>query len=246
LRFIIHASYRPKKFPGDREKITGLKNTNKLVMESNNQDQQRSIIPDWLNWAREIQSISQTGLHFAENHYQQERFSRLLEISAEIISAQSNLDHSEMIELFNHQIGYATPRVDVRGAVFKEKSLLFVREIADGGWTMPGGWADVGDVPSEAVEREVIEESGFEVKARKVIGVYDANRTGPLEVFHAFKIVFLCDIVAGEAQISDETSAVAFFTEDDLPRTLSGERTRQRHIQDAFLAIAEDRPTIFD
>jgi len=215
-------------------------------MESNNQDQQRSIIPDWLEWAREIQSISQTGLHFAENHYQKERFSRLLEISAEIVSAQSNLDRAEMIELFNSQIGYATPRVDVRGAVFKDKSLLFVREIADGGWTMPGGWADVGDVPSEAVEREVIEESGFEVKARKIIGVYDANRTEPLEVFHAFKIVFLCDIIAGEPRISDETSEVAFFTEGEIPRTLSGERTRQRHIQDAFLAAAEDRPTIFD
>jgi ADP-ribose pyrophosphatase YjhB (NUDIX family) len=216
------------------------------MMETDNQDHQRSIIPDWLTWAREIQSISQTGLHFAENHYQQERFSRLLEISAEIFSAQSNLSRSEMIELFNHQIGYATPRVDVRGAVFKHQSLLFVREIADGGWTLPGGWADVGDVPSEAVEREVLEESGFEVKARKVIGVYDANRTGPLEVFHAFKIVFLCEIIAGEPRVSDETSEVAFFAQGDIPNTLSGERTRQRHIHDAFLAATVDRPTIFD
>lgn len=209
-------------------------------------DQHSTITPDWLKWAREIQSISQTGLHFSENHYQQERFSRLLEISAEIISTQSNLDRSELIEIFNHQIGYATPRVDVRGAVFKRGELLFVREIADGGWTMPGGWADVGDVPSEAVEREVLEESGFEVKARKVVGVYDANRTGPLEIFHAFKIVFLCDIVAGQARISNETSEVAFFNKEDIPMNLSGERTRQRHIQDAYLAVSEDQPTLFD
>jgi ADP-ribose pyrophosphatase YjhB (NUDIX family) len=215
-------------------------------MDSNKQENQNKIIPDWLKFAREIQSISQTGLHFAENHYQQERFSRLLEISAEIISAQSNLDRSELIEIFNQQIGYATPRVDVRGAVFKQQSLLFVREIADGGWTMPGGWADVGDVPSEAVEREVLEESGFEVEARKVIGVYDANRTGPLEIFHAFKIIFLCDIVAGEPRVSNETSEVAFFTLDNIPSPLSGERTRQRHIQDAFEAVYEDRPTVFD
>lgn len=215
-------------------------------MDSNKQENQNKIIPDWLKLAREIQSISQTGLHFAENHYQQERFSRLLEISAEIISAQSNLDRSELIEIFNQQIGYATPRVDVRGAVFKQQSLLFVREIADGGWTMPGGWADVGDVPSEAVEREVLEESGFEVEARKVIGVYDANRTGPLEIFHAFKIIFLCDIVAGEPRVSNETSEVAFFTLDNIPSPLSGERTRQRQIQDAFEAVYEDRPTVFD
>ena len=213
---------------------------------ANNGDQQASILPKWLEWAREIQSISQTGLHFAENHYQQERFSRLMEISAEIISLHSNFDQEEMLDIFNQQIGYATPRVDVRGAVFRDGNLLLVREIADGGWTMPGGWADVGDIPSEAVEREVLEESGFDVKANKVIGVYDANRTGPLEVFHAFKIVFLCDIIGGEARISEETSAVAFFKRNEIPESLSGERTRPRHIKDAFLAIHEDHPTIFD
>jgi ADP-ribose pyrophosphatase YjhB (NUDIX family) len=215
-------------------------------MVSNHQEEKKSIHPDWLKWAREIQAISQTGLHFAENHYQEERFSRLLEISAEIISTHSNLGRSDLIEGFNQQIGYATPRVDVRGAVVRDKSLLFVREIADGGWTMPGGWADVGDVPSEAVEREVLEESGFDVKARKVIGLYDANRTGPLEIFHAYKIVFLCDIVSGEPRVSDETSEVAFFDKKNIPTNLSGERTRTRHIHDAFQAISEDRPTRFD
>jgi ADP-ribose pyrophosphatase YjhB (NUDIX family) len=111
---------------------------------------------------------------------------------------------------------------------------------------MPGGWADVGDVPSEAVEREVLEESGFDVKAYKVIGLYDANRTGPLEGFHAFKIVFLCDIIGGEARTSEETSEVAFFERNEIPEILSGERTRPRHIKDAFLAVSGDQPTIFD
>lgn len=217
-----------------------------MIMDSKQNDEQNSILPDWLKWAREIQAISQTGLHFAENHYQEERFNRLLEISAEIIGTYSNLERSDLIEVFNQQVGYATPRIDVRGAVFRDENLLFVREIADGGWTMPGGWADVGDVPSQAVEREVMEESGFQVKARKVIGVYDANRTGPLEIFHAFKIVFLCEIIAGEPRVSSETSEVKFFTKDNIPSNLSGERTRPRHIQDAFLAISEDRPTIFD
>jgi ADP-ribose pyrophosphatase YjhB (NUDIX family) len=212
----------------------------------NNPAQQGGFLPKWLEWAREIQAISQTGLHFAENHFQRERYLRLLEISAEIISAHTNLNQAEMIEIFNHQIGYATPRVDVRGAVFQNGNLLLVRERADGGWTMPGGWADVGDVPSAAVEREVLEESGFEVEAHKVIGVYDANRTGPLEIFHAFKIVFLCRIIGGEPQISDETSEVAFFNRERIPEFLSGERTRQRHIKDAFLAVSQDMPTVFD
>lgn len=204
------------------------------------------IIPNWLEWAREIQAISQTGLHYAENDYQVQRYSRLMEISAEIVSSYSDADSADIVNIFQQQIGYATPRIDVRGAVFQAGKLLLVRERLDGGWTMPGGWVDVGDTPSGAVEREVYEESGFEVKARKIIGVYDANRSEPLEIFHAFKIVFLCDILSGEARTSDETSEVGFFAEADLPETLSGERTRPRHLDDAFIAQSKEQPTFFD
>ena len=204
------------------------------------------MIPKWLEWAREIQAISQTGLHYAENDYQVQRYSRLSEISAEIISSHVDMENSELIEIFNQQVGYATPRIDVRGAVFQAGKLLMVRERLDGGWTMPGGWVDVGDTPSGAVEREVFEESGFEVKSRKVIGVYDANRSGPLEIFHAFKIVFLCDILSGEARTSDETSEVEFYSKSELPNILSGERTRSRHLEDAFTALSRELPTYFD
>lgn len=212
----------------------------------NNDQQKDKLIPKWMAWAREIQAISQTGLHYAENDFQVQRNTRLQEISAEIVSSYSDLEYSDLVNIFNQQIGYATPRIDVRGAVFRANELLLVRERLDGGWTMPGGWVDVGDTPSGAVEREVYEESGFKVKARKVIGVYDANRTGPLEVFHAFKIVFLCDILSGEARTSDETSEVGFFSDGDLPSTLSGERTRPHHLEDAFIALSNELPTYFD
>lgn len=210
-------------------------------------ENQNVKIPRWLEWAREIQALAQTGYHYADNHYQQERNQRLNEIAAEIIAEHSSLPCEKLEDIFKAQIGYATPRVDVRGAVFRDGKLLLVREIQDGGWTMPGGWADVGDEPSKAVEREVWEEAGFRVQARKVIGVYDANRTGPLEVFHAYKIVFLCEILSGEATASLETSEVGFFGLDEIPDVLSGERTRPRHIQDAFQAVGNpDLPTIFD
>jgi len=194
------------------------------------------IVPQWLAWAREIQALSQTGYHYSENDYQRERYQRLSQIAAEIIAIHAGLDVISLTGVFQSQIGYATPRVDVRGAVFKDGKLLLVRERMDGGWTMPGGWVDVGDTPSGAAEREVWEEAGFRVKARKVIGLYDANRVEPLELFHAFKIVFMCDLISGEASPSRETSEVAFFGADEVPGPLSGERTRPRHIQDAFAA----------
>ena len=203
--------------------------------------------PRWLEWAREIQALAQTGHHYSEDDYHRLRYSRLMEIAAEIVSEYSSLDYPLLIGSFRAQIGYATPRVDVRGAVFKDGKLLLVRERADGGWTLPGGWADVGDVPSQAAEREVWEEAGFRVKACRVIGVYDANRNRPLELFHAFKIVFLCDLISGEARLSNETSEVNFYDQDEIPIVLSGERTQVRHILDAFACLGKpDLPTVFD
>jgi len=204
-------------------------------------------VPRWLEWARQIQALSQTGYHYAENEYQRERYKRLTEIAAEIASESAGLEYTPLLDVFRAQIGYATPRVDVRAAVFQQGKLLLVRERQDNGWTMPGGWADVGNVPSEAAEREACEEAGFHVKARRVIGVYDANRVGPLELFHAFKLVFLCDLIDGEARTSSETSEVAFFGPDEIPAHLSINRTHVRHIQDAFLFYqCPDLPTVFD
>jgi len=203
--------------------------------------------PRWMEWAREIQALAQTGHHYAENEYQRERYLRIVEIAAEIFSEHSELDYQPLLDVFHAQIGYATPRVDVRGAVFRDGKILLVREREDGGWTMPGGWADVGDIPSVAAEREVFEEAGFIVKASKVVGIYDANRTGPLELFHAYKVVFLCDLIEGQARPSIETSEVEFFRPENLPGVLSGERTKPRQIEDAYAAYLDaNRETIFD
>ena len=209
-------------------------------------------LPRWLEWARQIQALAQTGDHFAKNDYQRHRYQRLMEIAAEIISEHSGLEAAPLAQIFAAQTGYATPRVDVRGAVFAahgehQNKLLLVRERSDGGWCMPGGWADVGDIPSHAAEREVWEEAGFKVKACRVVGVYDANHIQPLNLFHAFKIVFLCDLIEGAPTTSDETSEVAFFGLDELPAQLSGERTQPRQIRDAFAMWQNPAlPTVFD
>lgn len=201
----------------------------------------------WLEWAWEIQSLSQTGIYYSSNSFEIKRLTRLQEISAEIINEHASIDYDRIVEIFDDQSGYTTPRVDVRGAVFRNDKLLMVREIIDGGWTMPGGWADVNDYPSEAVEREVLEETGFLVKARRVIGIYDANRVEPLDLFHAYKILFYCEIISGEAHSSDETSEVGFFGLDEIPRPFSGERTKQRHVEDAFKNLKDPNiPVWFD
>ncbi len=204
-------------------------------------------VPQWLKWAREIQALSQTGLTFAHNEYDVERNQRLAEIAADIIDHYSNYDKEELLDDFKSQPGYATPKVDVRGAVTRDGEILLVKERMDGKWCMPGGWVDVGEAPAAAVAREVWEESGFEVKPTKLIAVMDANRGGrPLQLYHAYKLIFLCHITGGSAKPSFETLDVDFFSFDQLPE-LSPNRTNQTHLQHVQDHLLDDnRPTFFD
>jgi ADP-ribose pyrophosphatase YjhB (NUDIX family) len=202
---------------------------------------------EWLRWARELQALSQIGISTHSEGYDLENYRRVGEIAAEMVAHQTDLPTVDVKECFRVQPGYATAKVDVRGAVVRDGALLLVRERSDGRWAMPGGWADVGDLPSAMVAREVREESGFVVRPTRVVGVFDANRSPrAMEFFHAYKVVFLCDLVAGEPTPSDETSDVAFFPPDDLP-PLSRFRTDDRHVSEVFAHVADPtRPAAFD
>lgn len=204
-------------------------------------------IPMWLGIAREIQQLSQTGLAFASNDYEKKRYIRLIEIVSEILENHSQLEKESVQKCLMNHPGYATPKIDVRAAVIKDNQILLVQESTDKCWAMPGGWADVGDIPSQVAIRETKEESGFDVIPRKVVGVFDANRLGGhLELFHAFKIIFLCDLIGGEARTSDETLDVKFFPLDKLP-PLSLNRTNEKHIEEIKLHLTDkNRPTYFD
>jgi ADP-ribose pyrophosphatase YjhB (NUDIX family) len=203
--------------------------------------------PQWLEWAREIQALSQTGLTFTQNEYERERYRRLSEIAAEIVAGHTALAKEIVQKNFLGQSGYATPKIDVRGAVVRDDKILLVQERTDQRWAMPGGWADVGDRPAEMVAREVWEESGIRAVAKKVIGVYDANRDGrPMEFYHAFKIVFLCEITGGELRPSHETLAADFFSFDHLP-PLSLHRTNEKHLAEVLAHVRDPiRPAAFD
>ena len=202
----------------------------------------------WLGWARRLQALAQTARHYARNEYDRERADKLLDLAAEIVADHGNLAQVDVRAAFTAQPGYVTPKVDVRGAVFHDGELLLVREAIDGGWTFPGGWADVGEEPHTAVEREVFEEAGLRVRAVRLVGVYDANRVeGSLPLFHAFKLLFLCEALGGELTTSSETSEVRYFPVDALPDGLSQHRTTPRHIADAMEAQHDPaRPTTFD
>jgi ADP-ribose pyrophosphatase YjhB (NUDIX family) len=193
--------------------------------------------PKWVVWARELQAIAQTGLHFSESEYDRERYRRILAISIEILANYSGESPALIRKLFENQTGYATPKVDVRGVVFRDDKLLLVQERSDGLWTLPGGWADVNDSPSEAAEREIVEESGFRAKAERMLAIFDRARHDhePPFPFHVYKLFILCRLEGGEATTSMETTGVEFFGEDEIP-PLSTSRVTRKQIQFCFAA----------
>jgi len=202
--------------------------------------------PKWIEWAREIFSLSQAGLAYSKNEFDIERYKRLQEITAEMIESQSDVSKEAALKSFSMQAGYTTPKIDVRGGVVHEGKILLIQERMDERWAMPGGWADLGDAPASVAEREVWEESGYRVKAEKVVAVIDANRIEPMEFYHAFKIIFLCKLVGGEPQVSHETLAVDFFDLNDLP-PLSLFRTNEDMLREVFEHVKDrSRPTAFD
>lgn len=237
MKFYIHIFYTFG--------LQNLSNILKPTLIQNRMDAEK--IPKWLEIAREIQQLAQTGLAFAENEYEKKRYNRLTEIAAEIVESTTQLDKETVNKIFLKQPGYATPKIDIRAAVIKDGKILLVQETTDNRWAMPGGWADVGDIPTEVAIRETKEESGFDVKPVKVIGVFDANRAGrPLEFFHAFKIIFLCELLGGEAKSSSETLDVKFFPFNELPE-LSYNRTNLRHIEEVKLHLIDSqRKSYFD
>ncbi len=183
--------------------------------------------PNWLKWAKRLAALAQDGLTYSDNEYEIDRYQQIRQIAAEMMAAGFERDAKTFLDLFAPERGYATPKVDVRGAVFRDDKILLVKEKLDGGWTLPGGWADPCQSPSEAVAREVFEESGFEVRVTKLAAVYDRSKHPhqPLMPFHLYKMFFLCEITGGQAQESHETTGVAFFAESEIPEKLSISRT---------------------
>ena len=202
-----------------------------------------------MDWAKRLQAIAQTGLTYTKDQFDAQRYGSVRQIASEMMSSCSTISSARLVEIFDCEVGYATPKIDVRAAAFSQDALLLVKERSDGAWTLPGGWADVGDSPSLAAVREVKEESGYDVVARKLAAVYDRDhpRHGhPPMAYHVYKLFFICELVGGMGTTSIETQDVAFFAEDKLPN-LSVSRVTAGQIAHLFGHYRHPEwPTSFD
>ncbi|WP_078380425.1 NUDIX hydrolase [Sutcliffiella halmapala] len=188
----------------------------------------------WLDWAKEIQAIAQAGLTYSKDVYDLERFQQLRELSIEMMAEQTDMKKEKIRTLFANETGYQTPKVDVRAVIFQEDKILLVQEREDAGWSLPGGWGDIGYTPSEVAVKEVKEEAGFDVKAVRLLAVFDKKcHPHPPSPYHVYKLFIRCEIIGGEAKSGIETTKVEFFRLNDLP-PLSVDRNTESQLRCMF------------
>lgn len=197
-----------------------------------------------------IAALAQSGLAYSDNPYDIERYEELRTLSAHMMAHGGPIAAAALSDAFAAQMGYATPKIDVRAALFSGDKILLVRERADHDrWTLPGGWADVGQSPSQSVLKEVQEECNLVAKTSKLAAVLDRQVAGTAlrAPFHIWKMFFLCDVVSGSFAPTLETSDMAYFAADALPADLSLSRTSPAHLALMFAHHhAPQRATTYD
>ena len=201
----------------------------------------------WLKWAIEIQSLSQIGLAYTKDVYDRERYERLREISAEMLAKKTEVSIEKVKDLFCHETGYQTPKLDTRAAIFRNNKILLVHE-NNGTWSLPGGWYDVLESVKSNTEKEVREETGLNVKAVKIISIQDRNKHNkPVYAYGVCKIFVLCEVINGKFVENIETTEIRYFSLQDLPHNLAEEKTNKEQIEMCFKAyLNENWQTQFD
>ncbi|MBX9702913.1 MAG: NUDIX hydrolase, partial [Silvanigrellaceae bacterium] len=201
---------------------------------------------NWIKWISEVQAIAQSGLAYTTNPFDKERFLQLRELIAQLAAYGAHAPLDKVSDFFSMETGYATPKLDVRAFILQDNKLLLVKERFDGLWTLPGGWADVNESPAEAVVRETWEEAGYEVRALKLLALWDKHKHDhPMQWPHTYKCFFHCDIQSGEAKENLEISDQDFFALDDLP-PLSLPRVTPKQLVRLYELVQNSQATQFD
>jgi ADP-ribose pyrophosphatase YjhB (NUDIX family) len=207
-------------------------------------------VPRWLDWAQQLQALAQAGLNYDPRPFDKLRYEQLREIAAEMMAAYSEEPQARVQSLLDEERGHPTPKVDCRAVIIRQNKVLLVQEKLDHNrWTLPGGWVDVGEPPSQAVEREVWEESGYRVRATKLLALYDRNLHGhPPHIYHIYKIFFCCELLdeTRDETPNIETSGVAFWGLDELPELSTGRVTAEQIARFFEHHRHPDLPTDFD
>ena len=199
-----------------------------------------SVKNQWLEWAKELQFLSQCALAYCKDRYDIERFERIRDISAEMAASVADLPFETVKGLFCADTGYQTAKLDTRAAVVRDGKLLLVQE-ANGRWALPGGWVDYDQTVRENAVKEALEEAGMAVKPLRLIALQDHNRRNTRQFpFNICSVFVLCEYLSGAFRPNIETIACGFFGPDEIPSPLAESKTTREQIDMCFRAAADE------
>ncbi len=200
----------------------------------------------WLEWAVELQALAQSGLYYGKDKFDIERYQRIREISAEMLSYKTEIPYEKVYNIFCTDTGYQTPKIDTRVAIFKDNKILLVHE-ANGTWSLPGGWVDVNLSVEENTIKEVKEEAGIDAVVKKIIAVQDREKHNlPIYAYKVCKIFSLCEATGGSFTENIETTGYDYFKLENLPK-LAEEKNNEEQIKMCFECYkSEYWETLFD
>lgn len=181
-----------------------------------------------LEIADELRAVANLGLHYARREgrqYDQERYERVLRLSAELLALADVRDADKILRLYSGNLDHVTPKAVADAALFDAEGRIFLAQRFDDHlWCIPGGALNVGETAAEGAAREMLEECGLVVQPKRLIGVFDSRRIGkqPPSPVHAYHFLFACVHVSGSPTLSNETLAFGYFAQDALPPLTPG------------------------
>jgi ADP-ribose pyrophosphatase YjhB (NUDIX family) len=191
-------------------------------------------------WAHELAAMAKTGLEFAVNDYDRERYNRTMTIAEGIaamtIDATFTPDRPYLADLH-----IASPKVGCSVAAFDDLGRVVLIKRADNGrWALPGGYAEVGSPPSTNALRELHEETGFDAELERLVGVYDNKSFGSVAPYQFYICCFRARVTGGQATPSAETTDVVLTDPGELPEDMS--LLQRTMLADALL---RDAPAVY-
>ena len=165
-------------------------------------------------------SITNTGLAFSKDPFDQERYQDIRAILQDLVREATDLNPQELSDLFRPTDHYDTPLIDVRAWIVKDGKLCLVKGQGEETWALPGGFGEVGYSPKENILKEIQEETGY-------VAVFDTNRY-QLQSRQYVKLVFECELLDGSFQQNQEISDLAFFEREKMPALSTKRNTEEQ------------------
>lgn len=191
---------------------------------------------------RRVLALAEAGLYYGQDAFDKERYQELKSIALELINNVCDEPIETLGRLLTKEDGYPTPKIDVRAYIKHERKILLVEDTNTKEWSLPGGYAEIGLSPSDNISKEVLEETGMNVRVNKLLAVFDTNKREDIpQLFQYYKLVFDCEIISGSFQKNLETSHIGFFNLENLP-ILSQKRTTKEQL----MILADRHSAYFD